>query len=70
MTAIQQIINDPTKPQLATDKAAEYIGVSKKTLDTWRSTKRHIIPYYKIGGVIRYAQVDLDKFLESTRVTG
>lgn len=65
---IDKVINNSSKPQLPTDKAAEYLGISKKTLDTWRSTKRHIIPYYRIGGAIRYAQDDLDRFLQSTRV--
>ncbi|SFF27751.1 helix-turn-helix domain-containing protein [Nitrosomonas sp. Nm166] len=65
MTAIQKIINDPNKPRLTEKQAAEYLGVSKKTLDTWRLTKRHIIPYHKMGGMIRYSQSDLDIFLQT-----
>lgn len=37
MSAIQQIINNPNKPQFAVADAAKYLVVSKKTLDMWRS---------------------------------
>ena len=69
MTAIQKIINNPNKPQISAADAAEYLGVSNKTLAMWRSTKRYVIPYYKIGSIVRYAQADLDAFLQSTRIS-
>lgn len=46
-------------------EAAKYLGISVHTLDTWRSTKRHVIPYLKVGGRIRYRKSDLDAWLES-----
>lgn len=50
-------------------KAAEVLGVSAKTLPVWRSTKRVIIPYVKVGRCVRYRMRDLIEFIESKSVT-
>ena len=39
---------------------AEFLGLSTKTLDRWRSEKRNF-PYYHVGGAVRY---DIDEVLE------
>ncbi len=53
---------------LSNDQAAEYIGVTPRTLEVWRCTKRHPIPYIKVGRLVKYRQSDLDAFLESRTV--
>jgi hypothetical protein len=56
-----------TNPQHNTREAAKYIfgpNGSKSTLDHWRL--RRVGPkWYKIGGVIRYYQNDLDDYIAS-----
>jgi hypothetical protein len=44
--------------------------VAPGTLVVWRSTKRVELPYYKIGGSVRYDIDDLIAFLESRKVSG
>lgn len=48
--------------------AADYIGVTPRTLEVWRCTKRYTIPFIKVGRLIRYRQSALDAFLESRTV--
>jgi excisionase family DNA binding protein len=56
------------KQRLTPSEAAEYLGLSPATLDTWRSTKRYALPYVKAGGRVQYYASDLDAFLESRKV--
>jgi len=51
------------------DQAALLLGVSPKTLATWRSTGRYSIPYIKVGSRVRYPRKQLNEWL-STRPTG
>lgn len=53
---------------LDTDAAANYLGLQKTTLETWRSTKRVELPYVRLGRAIRYRQTDLDSFLADNTV--
>lgn len=53
---------------LNNDQAAEYMGVTSRTLDVWRSTKRYQIPYIKVGRLVKYRQSALDAFLASREV--
>ncbi|CAM2808252.1 helix-turn-helix domain-containing protein [Vibrio mytili] len=46
-------------------KAADYLGVTKGTLDNWRSSGRYQIPYIKMGRYIKYRKSDLDAFINS-----
>lgn len=48
-----------------TDEAAAYIGISGRTLATWRSTGRHSLRYIKVGSRVRYRLRDLDEWLAS-----
>jgi excisionase family DNA binding protein len=50
---------------LTSDQAAEYIGVRPQTLDAWRCLKRHLIPFTRVGRLIRYRVEDLDAWLAS-----
>ncbi len=48
-------------------EAAEFLDMSKATLDTWRSRKLHL-PFIRVGGRIQYEESDLIAFLESRKV--
>jgi excisionase family DNA binding protein len=50
-------------------EAADYIGVSKGTLDNWASTGYGDLPFYKVGGQVYYRRSDLDKWLEQQKRT-
>ena len=54
---------ESTNELFATAQAASYLGCTEKTLEVWRCTKRHQIPYLKIGRLVRYRKADLDAFL-------
>lgn len=48
---------------LTPQQAAEYLGTTVGTLNTWRHTGKHNIPYVKWGGVIRYHKDALDAWI-------
>lgn len=48
---------------LTTKQAADYLNVPPSTLTTWRCTKRVQIPFFKLGGNVRYKKSDLDAFV-------
>lgn len=50
------------------DAAAAYIGVTPRTLEVWRCTKRHAIPYIKVGRLVKYRRADLDAWLKAQTV--
>lgn len=50
---------------LTVKEAAEYLGITPRTLDVWRCTRRYPIPYTKVGNRIRYSKEDLDAWLAS-----
>lgn len=45
------------------EQAAEYLGVSVRSLNKWRSTKTVNIPYKKISKCVRYSVPELDAYL-------
>lgn len=51
-------------------EAAEYLGVSEKTLAIWKSTGRYNLPFIKLGRLIRYRKFELDEFVEGFRRGG
>ena len=51
-----------------TREAAQYLGLAKITLDTWRS-KGKPPAYVKIHRSVRYRRADLDAFILEHRVT-
>lgn len=65
--SISTIINSDqsTDPLYPTQKAANYLGVTKHTLAVWRSTKRYGIPFIKVGRLVKYRKSVLDAFLEN-----
>ncbi|WP_427500757.1 helix-turn-helix domain-containing protein [Methylomonas sp. MED-D] len=62
---------NPTKTNdeiLNNTDAAEYIGVTPRTLEVWRCTKRYQIPFIKVGRLVKYRKSALDAFLVSRTV--
>lgn len=53
---------------LNSEDAAVYLGLSKRTLETWRCKQKYNIPYVKIGNAIRYAIDDLNAYIERQKV--
>lgn len=49
---------------LSRKKAAEYLGLKENTLAIWAMTKRHPLPYIKVGRLVKYRLSDLQAFLE------
>lgn len=48
-------------------KAAEYLGVSQKTLANWRCSGTRGLQYVQVGSRILYRQSDLDDFILNSR---
>lgn len=53
---------------MSREEAAEYLGVSPKTLATWATTKRYPLPLVKVGRSVRYRVADLEAFIQSRTV--
>ncbi|MFW6114229.1 MAG: helix-turn-helix domain-containing protein [bacterium] len=57
-------------PLLSPPEAAEYLGLKKGTLDTWRSQGRHPeLWYIKVGSKVRYPLSALQEWLKSRTVS-
>lgn len=52
---------------LTRKEAAEYLKISKHTLDSWASKKSKKLPFLKEGNFIRYKKSDLDNFLANLK---
>ncbi len=50
---------------LTRDQAAAYLGIAVQTLAVWTCTRRHDLPFIKVGRSVRYRKSDLDAWLES-----
>jgi excisionase family DNA binding protein len=55
---------------LTTEQAAAYLGVTPRTLEVWRCTKRHTIPYIKVGRLVKYRKAELERWLARQTVGG
>jgi excisionase family DNA binding protein len=56
---------DASFERLTNVEAAQYLGISIHTLDSWRCLKKPFIPYLKIGRLVFYRRSDLDEFIEA-----
>ena len=54
---------------LTPEQAALVLGLSAKTLATWRSTGRHSLPFIRCGARIRYHRNDLAQWLQDRQRT-
>ena len=57
------------RDRLTTADAALYIGVSQQFLRSNVVSKRHNIPYVKVGTKVYYIKSDLDTWLVGNRVS-
>ncbi len=48
---------------LSRAQAAAYLGVAVHTLAIWKCTRRHDLPYVKIGRLVKYRRSELDAFI-------
>jgi excisionase family DNA binding protein len=55
-------------PLLDETTTAEVLGVTKGTLQVWRSTKRYPLPYVKVGRNVRYRLSDVEAFIQRRTV--
>jgi len=60
----------PSLPPCATDlltpdQVASTLGLSHRTLAAWRSSRRNLLPYVKVGSRVRYRSEDISTWLES-----
>lgn len=44
--------------------AAEFLGIKAQTLAMWAATKKHPLPYVKIGRLVKYRISDLEAFIK------
>ncbi|WP_154232530.1 helix-turn-helix domain-containing protein [Pseudomonas syringae] len=54
---------------LTPEQTAMALGLSSKTLATWRSTGRHALPFIRCGSRIRYQRSKLLSWLSSRQLT-
>ncbi|TBB95921.1 DNA-binding protein [Rhizobium ruizarguesonis] len=74
--ALSDKLGVPMSPSLGTNsgptlipaaKAAEYLGVSQKTLANWRCSGTRGLQYVQVGSRILYRLNDLDDFILNSR---
>ena len=51
---------------LTTEEAAQYLGTTPRHVR--RLVSDHSLSHYKVGGRVRFADVDLDAWLDSRRI--
>ena len=71
-TASQRLVEAlPLCPSdlLTPEEVANALGLSHRTLAAWRSNRRNLLPYVKVGNRIRYRRQDVAAWLESRRHT-
>lgn len=63
--------NNQTQPNalLTPNDAASELQVSTGTLQVWRSTGRHKLPFVKVGGCVRYRRSDIEAWLDQRTQT-
>ena len=64
-----RLAKDQTKPVFLDEvQAAEYLSLSPQALRLWRKKREQgleapVIPFVKLGRLVKYRQVDIDQFL-------
>ena len=57
----------PAREFMTIDELSAYIGLSKRAI--YQRAVHHTIPSQKIGGLLRFEKSEIDKWLNSQRVT-
>lgn len=52
---------------LTTGQTAEQLNIPVSTLSRWRSERREL-PYVTVGRLIRYRQVDIDRWIDDNTI--
>ena len=60
--------NIPSADLLSRDDAAAFLGISPSTLAKWACQKTVLLPYVKVGRLVRYRKSDLMEFIARSRV--
>ncbi|MFZ6675262.1 helix-turn-helix domain-containing protein [Undibacterium sp. Xuan67W] len=47
------------------NQTADLLQISRQTLSNWRCTKPEILPFVKVGRLVRYRNSDIENFIES-----
>ena len=55
----------PISEMITPQQAADYLGVKPETLSVWRCTRKHPIPFVKVGRKVCYRKSDLDRYIQS-----
>ena len=55
---------------LTQDEAAQYLGTTVGTLNTWRHYGKQKIPFVRWGNRIRYRREDLDAWIQANLHNG
>ncbi len=55
---------------LTTEEAADFLGLTRNTLEIWRCTQRYDLPYVKMGRLVKYKLSDLMAFIEKNTHPG
>ncbi len=58
-----------TDKLMTAKQVSDYLGVAKLTLQNWRTTGIPVLPFIKIGRVVRYSEIAVIKFLEGNTMT-
>lgn len=53
---------------LTEKEAAEMLSMTTGALRTQRHRKKNMIPYYKIGRIVRYKASDIERFMDSRAI--
>jgi len=70
-SAISTVLKDQSNdPLLSPPEAAEFIGVTVRTLSVWRCVGRYNIPFIKVGRLVKYRKSALNDFLERRTIGG
>jgi DNA-binding XRE family transcriptional regulator len=64
MSMSNKNIRHLTERLLSRSEAAEFLGVSSKTLANWYSEDRYALPTIKIGRLVKYRVTVLQDFIE------
>lgn len=62
-SSITKSILEPNTDLLSNEQAAAYLGITPRTLEVWRCTKRYLIPFIKVGRLVKYRKSALEDFL-------